>query len=263
MIKKNLLLLMCVVASLMSLTSCFKDTGFSQTMDFARVVTIDRNATPLKLVADYTGQTFQLDNLTRPEQLSIYGLENADRAIVALHYEVDAEFNASMVITGGKPIKVAPVWNKPLPKTEDINPLIDLYKMELDSWSYPLIWTAGKYLNVAPVIHSAGLGTYYLEPVDVYGDTLRFDMTAEYKLNTENKDLVDFINFDLSTLADTVGADAKSKSAVERMLGTIESNDSVCIMLVGSYLTTGRLGNDTIVKWPIYTSYTGALKSIF
>ena len=65
MIKRRFFPLMCVVASLMSLTSCFPDHGYSSSSDFARVVTINRAANPLQLDADYTGEVFKLDNLTR------------------------------------------------------------------------------------------------------------------------------------------------------------------------------------------------------
>lgn len=261
MIKRRFFPLMCVVASLMSLTSCFPDPGFSSSSDFARVVTINRAANPLQLDADYTGEVFKLENLTTPEQLSLYNLENADRAIAYIHYEVDKDYKSSVTLTDATEVKVSPVWNKALPDSTNINPLTDLYQLQFEgTWSYPFIWIAGKYLNVAPVIRSMGRGSYYLRPTAVYGDTLRFDMTAEYKVSANNSDVVDFINFDLSTLADTTAADAVAMQAVRTMLNTIEANDSVCVMLVGEYRTTGYLGTDTIVKWPAYTNYTTQLK---
>ena len=85
-------------------------------------------------------------------------------------------------------------------------------------------------------------------------------MTAEYNATTNNSDVVDFINFDLSTLADTTGADALTSAAVRSMLSTIEAKDSVCVMLVGEFRTKGYLGTDTIVKWPAVTGYTTSLK---
>ena len=260
MIKRNLFSVMCVVAMLMSLTSCFKETGYTMTSDFARVVTINREANPVQLVADYTGELFKLDNLKSPEQLSLYNLDGADRAIAYIHYELDENYKASLTLSSASSIKVNPVWNKALPASENINPLTDLFRLQLDSWEYPYVWMAGKYLNVVPVIRSLGRGSYYLRPTAVYGDTLRFDMTAEYNVTTSNSDVVDFINFDLSTLADTTGADMITATAVREMLNTIEDKDSVCVMLVAEFRTKGYLGTDTIVKWPAYTVYTKALK---
>lgn len=259
MMKKILFAAACVLT--MSLTSCFKETGYSMTSDFARVVTINREANPLQLVADYTGEVFKLDNLKSPEQLSLYNLEEADRAIAYIHYEVDENYATSLTMTNASVVKVNPVWNKALPANENINPLTDLFRLRLDNWEYPYVWMAGKYLNVAPVIRSLGRGSYYLKPTAVYGDTLRFDMTAEYNATTNNSDVVDFINFDLSTLADTTGADALTSAAVRSMLSTIEAKDSVCVMLVGEFRTKGYLGTDTIVKWPAVTGYTRSLKN--
>lgn len=269
MIKRRLLPLMCVVASLMSLTSCFPELGYSASSDFARVVTIVRKsmgsygpADSVFLEADYTGEVFKLDNLTSPEQLSLYNLEDADRAIAYIHYEVDKDYNASLTLTDATEVKVYPVWNKALPDSININPLTDLYKLQFEAgWTYPYVWIAGTYLNVAPVIRSMGRGQYYLSPNTVSGDTLRFDMTTVYNPSTNNSDVVDFVNFDLSTLADITGADEVTANAVRTMLNTIEENDSVCVMLVGEYRTKGYLGTDTIVKWPAYTNYTKQLKS--
>ncbi|MBR5841417.1 MAG: hypothetical protein IKY64_02230 [Bacteroidaceae bacterium] len=263
MIKRRLLPLMCVVASLMSLTSCFPDLGYSQSADFARVVTINRKANPLQLDADYTGEVFKLDNLTSPEQLSLYNLEGADRAIAYIHFEVDRDYKESLTLTDATEVKVNPVWNKALPDSTNINPLTDLYRLQFEAnWLYPYVWMAGKYLNVVPVIRSLGRGQYYLKPTAVYGDTLRFDMTSVYTPSANNSDVVDFINFDLSTLADTTDADAVTSAAVRTMLNTIDKNDSVCVMLVGEYRTKGYLGTDTIVKWPAYTNYTKVLKNV-
>lgn len=260
--KKVLFPLVCVMA--MSLTSCFEEPGYSQTMDFARIVTIDRNTVPLQLVADYSGEVYKLGNLTSVEQLSLFGLEDTDRAIARIHFEVDDTYKAKWTLTSADPIKTSPVWNKPLPASDKLNPLTDLYRFQLDSWSYPITWMAGKYLNIAPVIRSQGRGAYYLQPKGVHGgDTLRFDMAAEYTPTTANSDVVDYINFDLSTLADTAEADAATLTAVRRMLSTIEAEDSVCVMVVSDFRTKGYLGTDTIVKWPAYAGYTRKLKELF
>lgn len=260
--KKKLSFLMLAMVSACMLTSCLEDTGYTQTMDFSRIVTINRNTTPLQLNADYTGEVFKLKNLTSVDQLSLYNLQDADRAIVNIHFEVDGSYNPSMTLNSASAIKVNPIWNKPLPNTDKLNPLTDLYRMQLDSWSYPITWIAGSYLNISPIIRSVGRGSYYLKPTKVYGDTLRFDMAAEYTPTTNKSDIVDYINFDLATLTDTLDADNTTLSAVHQMLDAIEANDSVCVMVVSDYRTKGYLGTDTIVKWPAVTNYTTQLKTL-
>ena len=258
--KKLLFGLACVTSVLM--TSCFEETGYSQTMDFARVVTIDRNSAPLQLVADYTGETFKLSNLTSVEQLSLYDLQDTERAIAKIHFEVDDSYTAKWTLSSADPVKISPVWNKPLPEAANFGPLTDLFRLQLDNWSYPLSWLAGKYLNLAPVVRSMGRGKYYLQPAEAFGDTLRFDMLAEYTPATTSADVVDFINFVLSTLADTTNADANTTLAVRDMLGAIAANDSVMVMVVANYRTRGHLGTDTVVKWPSYAGYSKLLKSL-
>ena len=53
MIKKRLLPIVCVVASLMSLTSCFEPAGYSYNSTFSRIVTIDRIARNARESAEY------------------------------------------------------------------------------------------------------------------------------------------------------------------------------------------------------------------
>ena len=115
--KKLLFGLACVATFLM--TSCWDEPGYSYTSTFSRIVTIDRNATPLKLIADYTGETFKLDNLTSEEQLSLYDLQDANRAFVTINLNMDS-YKAQWTLVEGKAIKVNPVWNKPLPEGGDI-----------------------------------------------------------------------------------------------------------------------------------------------
>lgn len=260
--KKLFSFAMCLIMATCVMTSCWEETGYKQTRDFSRIVTINRNATPLQLIADYTDEVFKPENLTTEEQLSLYDLQDADRAIANIHFEVDESYNSTLTLTSATPIKVQTVWNKPLPENGNINPLTDLYRMQLDSWSYPITWLTNEYLNIAPIIRSMGRGSYYLRPTTVYGDTLRFDMAADYTPTTTNNDVVDYINFDLSTLADTAETDASTLKAVRLMLNTIEANDSVCVMVVADYRTKGYLGTDTIVKWPALTNYSTELKGI-
>lgn len=251
--KKNFLFcFVCVVTLLM--TSCFEETGYSQTMDFARVVTINRNGTPLSFVADYTGETFKFNNLTSVEQLSLYDLQDAERAIAKIHFEVDNSYAAKWTLTSAEPIKVVSVWNKPLPENGAFGPLSALFRLQLDSWNYPTIWMAGKYLNICPMVRSLGRGTYYLHPREVFNDTLRFDMTADYTPSKESE-IIDFINFDFETLTDTIEADDKTKLAVRDMLNTIAEKDSVCVMVVAEFRAKGYVNPDTIVKLPAYTNY--------
>ena len=268
--KKNLLFCLACVATLL-MTSCWDEPGYSYTSTFARVVTIDRNAEPLKLVADYTGEVFKPSNLTASEQLSLYGLEGADRAIVNMELAVE-NYDQKLTFQSGSPIKVNPVWNGALPENGSYGALTDLYQLQLGV-NYPYTWMAGKYPNIAPVIRSLGLGKYYLQPTKVYGDTLRFDMAADYAPATE-KDIVDFVNFDLGTLTDTANADATAKVAVRDMVDAIASHDSVLVMVVADYrdsyhkvdsLADGTVKyerRDTILKRAAYVGYTTALKNV-
>lgn len=259
MMKKILLASACVLT--LTLTSCFENAGFTQSSNFARVVTVNRNANPLQLDADYTGEVFKPENLTMPEQLSQFGLENADRAVAYIHYEIE-DYKSSLTLNGAAPIKIFSVWNKALPVNEKIKPLTDLYRMQLDnSFSYPLTWMSGRYLNIAPVIKSDDSGSYYLMPKAVIGDTLRFDMAAEFTESAE-KDVADFVNFDLTTLADTLDSDEATLPTVRKMLNAIEAKDSVCVLVVFDYKTTGYLGTDTIIKMPVNAGYSSQLRTL-
>lgn len=259
MMKKILLASACVLT--LTLTSCIKNAGFTQSSNFARIVTVNRNANPLQLDADYTGEVFKLENLTMPEQLSQFGLENVDRAIAYIHYEME-DYSSRLTLNGADPIKISPLWNKALAVNENIRPLTDLYRMQLDnSFRYPLAWMSGRYLNIAPVIKSNDSGTYYLMPKAVYGDTLRFDMAAEYT-ESADRDVVDLINFDLTTLVDTLDSDEETKVAVRTMLNTIKAKDSVCVIVVSDFRSTGYMGTDTIVKIPANAGYSTRLKAL-
>ena len=263
--KKFLFGLACVATFLM--TSCWDEPGYSYTSTFSRIVSIDRGATPLKLIADYTGETFKLDNLTSEEQLSLYDLQDANRAFVTINLNMDS-YKAQWTLVEGKAIKVNPVWNKPLPEGAQINALSGLQNYTVESaWSYPAAWIAEGYVNIAPIIQSAGRGTYYLQPTKVYGDTLRFDIKAAFTPLEKESYIADFVNFDLRTLTDTTEADALTRGVVRNMLGTIAAKDSVCMMIVGDFhdkyikvdsLPSGSVKyeeRDTIVKYPAYTNY--------
>lgn len=269
--KKILFALVCALT--LVLTSCWKETGYSYTSTSLYVVTIDRDAMPPRLIPDRIGGAFKPDNLTDAEQLSLYGLQDADRAIATMTLKAE-DYTQTLTLEkdGTSPIKVNPVWNAPLPESDKYNALVDLYPLQL-SISYPTVWLAGgRYVNIAPVIRSVGIGTYYLQPTAVYGDTLRFDMKAEYTLNDQEKDIVDFINFDLFTLTDTVAASATAQGIVDKMKSAIEANDSVMVMVVSdffqSYHKVDTLADgtvkyetrDTIVKYPAIAGYSSALK---
>lgn len=264
--KKNLLFCLACVATFL-MTSCWDEPGYSYTSTFSRIVTIDRSATPLKLIADYTGETFKLDNLTSEEQLSLYDLQDANRAFVTINLNMDS-YKAQWTLVEAKAIKVNPVWNKPLPEGAQINALSGLQNYTVESaWSYPAAWIAEGYVNIAPIIQSAGRGTYYLQPTKVYGDTLRFDIKAAFTPLEKESYIADFVNFDLRTLTDTTEADALTCGVVRNMLSTIATKDSVCMMIVGDFhdkytkvdsLASGSVKyeeRDTIVKYPAYTNY--------
>ena len=274
--KKNLFALVCVVASLMSLTSCFEPVGYSYNSTFSRIVTINRDKSPLELVADYSNEKFKLDNLTMPEQLSLFDLQDSERAFVTINLQVDNMYKEHWTLVEGKALRVIPVWNQALPEGASINPLSGLQNYQVESaWSYPATWIAGNYVNISPVIQSAGRGTYYLQPNTVYGDTLRFDIAAAYTPIEKEELIADFINFDLRTLTDTLDADEQTRSVVRNMLSTIAANDTVCMMIVGDFyytytkvdtLADGTVKyeqRDTVRKYPAYTNYAdlkGVLK---
>ena len=264
--KKLLFGLACVTSVLM--TSCFEETGYSYTSTFSRIVTIDRSSTPLKLIADYTGETFKLDNLTSVEQLSLYDLQDANRAFVTINLNMDNSYKAQWTLVEGKAIKVIPVWNKPLPEGAQINALNGLQNLAVESaWSYPAVWVADGYVNITPIIQATGRGTYYLQPKKVYGDTLRFDIKAAFTPLEKGNSIADLVNFDLRTLTDTTEADVQTRSVVRNMLSTIAAKDSVCMMIVGDFhdkyikvdsLPSGSVKyeeRDTVVKYPAYTNY--------
>lgn len=257
--KKILFPLVCVLA--MALTSCFENTGYSYTSDFSRVVTIDRTTSPLQFVADYTGEKFKCDNLTQEEQLSLYGLENSERIIAEMHFAVDNSYKQTLTFVRGSAITVNPVWNKALPDTSRVNPLTYLFPLQLDSWSYPSVWMAGRYLNILPVVRSVGRGKFYLRPTSVQGDTLCFDMAAEYTPSEKVSEVHDLVNFDLGTLVDTADAEAPMLHAVRQMVDVIKANDSVCVMVTADYRSQGFVNLDTIVQHAVYTEYSTALKA--
>ncbi|MBO7267828.1 MAG: hypothetical protein J6V12_08720 [Bacteroidaceae bacterium] len=266
--KKNLFALVCVVASLMSLTSCLEETGYSYNSTFSRIVTINRDKSPLELVADCSNEKFKLDNLTVPEQLSLFELQDAERAFVTINLQVDNAYKEHWTLVEGKALKVSAIWNQQLPDGASINPLSGLQNYQVEtSWSYPTTWIAGNYVNISPIIQSAGRGTYYLQPYTVYGDTLRFDIAAAYTPIKEENYIADFINFDLRTLTDTTAADEHTRGVVRNMLSTIAANDTVCMMIVGDFhdtyykvdtLADGTVKyeqRDTVRKYPAYTNY--------
>ena len=268
MIKKNLFALVCVVALLMSLTSCLEPAGYSYNATFSRIVTINRDKSPLELVADYSNEKFKLDNLTMPEQLSLFDLQDAERAFVTINLQVDNMYKEHWSLVEGKALRVIPIWNQPLPEGASINPLTGLQNYQVESaWSYPTTWIAGNYVNISPIIQSAGRGTYYLQPNTVYGDTLRFDIAAAYTPIEKEEFIADFINFDLRTLTDTLDADEQTRGVVRNMLSTIAANDTVCMMIVGDFyytytkvdtLANGKVNyevRDTVIKYPAYTNY--------
>lgn len=263
--KKILFPLVCVACML---TSCLEEPGYSYNTTFSRIVTIDRAKSPLELVADYSNEKFKLDNLTMPEQLSLFDLQDSERAFVTINLQVDNMYKEHWTLVEGKALRVIPVWNQALPEGASINPLSGLQNYQVESaWSYPTTWIAGNYVNISPIIQSAGRGTYYLQPNTVYGDTLRFDIAAAYTPIKEENYIADFINFDLRTLTDTTAADEATRGIVRNMLSTIAANDTVCMMIVGDFyytytkvdtLANGKVNyevRDTVRKYPAYTNY--------
>lgn len=230
----------------LALTSCFEGTGSSYTSTFSRVVTIDTLSSPVKLIADYTGEEFnKFTNLRTPEQLAQFDLEDALRAEVIMQVYVDESYTQTWTMLQGKKIDIQPVTNKVL--TDSLMPLSSLYPVP---YITPLAWVSEGYLNVIPVIPSGESGKYHLTPEKAINDTLYFNLTTTYKEDSLKAYKEDIQCYDLRTLRDTTNADAELRTKMEEILTAMEQHrtDSVKIILTGRFIEYNydNLGNDTI-----------------
>lgn len=240
----------------LALTSCFEGTGSSYTSTISRVVTIDTLSSPVKLVADYTGEKFnKFINLRTPEQLAQFDLEDALRAEVLMQVYVDESYTQTWTMLQGKKIDILPVANK-VP-TDSLKPMTGWQLYPLGGTAFkPQVWISDRYLNVLPVIPSGKAGKYYLMPDSVVSDTLHFTLKASYDTD-ESKSYYEGIKcFDLSTLCDTANADTEMSAKMKNLWSAMEQhrNDSMTIVLT-SLFDIHYYQKDTIMEQSAITNH--------
>lgn len=239
--KRILFPLVCLMLAM--LTSCFEETGYSYSASFSRIVTIDTMANPIKMKADCTGETFSnFTNLKYPEQLSMFGLENARRAEVAIQLNVATSGKQILTMLQGHRIGVSPVTNTTI--TDSL-----MHFSGLSAYYNNYAWVNEGYLNVMPIIPSSSAGRYFLTPESAQGDTLYFNLDVTYnKAQTYYYDKLQC--FDLRTIRDTTTADEELRIKMRNVLNAMEAHqsDSMRIVLKGNYATKSQYtGKDTIV----------------
>ena len=240
----------------LALTSCFEGTGSSYTSTFSRVVTIDTLSSPVKLIADYTGEEFnKFTNLRTPEQLAQFDLEDALRAEVLMQVYVDESYTQTWTMLQGKKIDIFPVTNK-VP-TDSLKPMTGWQQYPLGGTTYtPVAWVSDRYLNVLPVIPSGKAGKYYLIPDSVISDTLHFSLKASYGTDESESYYEDIQCFDLHTLCDTANADAELSAKMKNLWSAMEQHraDSMRIVLTGLF-DIHYYQKDTIMTQSAITNY--------
>ena len=232
-----------VCALTLMLTSCFKNTGYTQSETFWQYVTIDTTGIAVKLIADYPYAEYTPDNVKYPEQLGQYGLAGARRAYVKLFYQYSDTQKPTLTLLQAQKIDIQSVA-----KTQTTDSLRHLLGLQLYQ-GYSYAWVSEGYLSTSPIIPSASEGAYRLTAEKVIGDTLYLKLSASYA----ESDMVCYDklqSFDLRTLSDTVGADEEMIVKMREVLTAMEVHrtDSMRIVLLGDYLTKSLYtGKDTIV----------------
>ena len=246
MIKKTFFSFLCVVASLMSLTSCFDDTGYNQTQTFWQYVTIDTTGIAVKLISDYPYQEYTPDNLKYTEQLGQYGLTNARRAHVQLHYQYGSSTNKSnLTLMQARKIDIQSIAN-----THATDSLMHILGLQQGYQGYSYAWVSEGYLSTIPIIPSANKGKYRITAEKATGDTLYLKLSASYAKSDNMMYYDEIQSFDLRTLSDTIGADEDMLVKMRQVLTAMEDHraDSMRIVLLGDYQTKSLYtGKDTIV----------------
>lgn len=238
----------------LALSSCLKETGYSYTTSFTRIVTIDATSTSVRFVADYTNEVFDsLENLKYPEQLARFGLENAQRAEVYMKLDVEP-YKQTLTMLQGKEIDILPVA-KEMPT--DVKPFLAWQQTPLATDYNPTVWVSGKYLNVVPVIPAEIPGKYYLTAEKAVNDTLYFNLEATYRENASKQYYDEIQCYDLSTLCDTTDADATLRMKMTEIWKAMEEHraDSMRIVLTGKFAINNYYGKDTIMTISTITNY--------
>ena len=253
--RKILFTVACVTTLLLS--SCFENTGYSSTNYFVRVVTIDANSSPVKFVADYTGEVFKdFTNLKQPEQLAEFDLTDAKRAEVLIKLDTDASYKQTITLEQAQEIEVQSVTNST--PTDSMKPFYSWIQKPLGGDYAPIAWVADGYLNVVPVIPSEQPGKYFLTAEKVTSDTLFFRLDATYTPSKSLEGIEGGVQcYDLRTLKDTLSADSTQRIKMIEALDAIEQhkNDSMRIVLTGTFEYQKINGKDTIGDLKVITDY--------
>lgn len=253
--RKILFTVACVTTLLLS--SCFENTGYSSTNYFVRVVTIDANSSPVKFVADYTGEVFKdFTNLKQPEQLAEFDLTDAKRAEVLIKLDTDASYKQTITLEQAQEIEVLSVTN--ITPTDSMKPFYSWIQKPLGGDYAPIAWVADGYLNVVPVIPSEQPGKYFLTAEKVTSDTLFFRLDATYTPSKSLEGIEGGVQcYDLRTLKDTLSADSTQRIKMIEALDAIEQhkNDSMRIVLTGTFEYQKINGKDTIGDLKVITDY--------
>lgn len=252
--KKILFALACVMATAMTLTSCFPETGYSYSQSFSRVTTVDTTETTVKFIADYTGEEFKnISNLMSTDELAMFNLDGAKRAEILIRLDVDASYKSTLLMLDARKIDVRPITNKM--STEKQMPLLGLQYYPLGGTTLtPAVWVSNGYLNMLPQVPSNKSGTYRLTPQKAQNDSLFFKLTATYEEDSQKILTEDIHCYDLRTLRDTTEADAELRAKMREVLAAMEAHrkDSVSIFVTGEFIEYNYdyQGRDTI-----YTRY--------
>lgn len=244
--KKILFFLIGVMA--MTLTSCLPDSGYHYTTSYSRVTTIDTTSSPVKFIADYTGEVFKdFTNLKTTDELSMFNLEGAKRAEILVQLTVDDSYKGTLLMLDARKIDILPINNK-VP-TESQMPLLGFQQYPLGGTSLtPTVWVSDGYLNVLPVVPSEKSANYYFMPDKVVSDSLFFNLTAAYEENSKKEYYESIHCYDLRTLSDTTDAAPELRDKMREMLTAMKENDSVRIFVTGKFIdyNYNYQGKDTI-----------------
>lgn len=232
----------------LAMTSCLPDPGYHYSVNYSRVTTIDTTSSPIKFIADYTGEVFKgITNLKTTDELSMFNLEGAKRAEILVQFTVDDSYKSTLLMLDAREIAVRPITNKT--PTEPQKPMLGFQQFPLGGTSLaPTVWVSDGYLNVLPVVPSEKSATYHFTPEKVRSDSLFFNLTATYEENSK-KEYYEYIHcYDLRTLRDTANADEELRNKMSAALTAMKENDSVRIFVTGNFIeyNYNRQNKDTI-----------------
>ena len=255
--KKILFALVGVIA--MAFTSCMPESGHSYSIPYIRLTTIDTTTTPIKFIADYTGEVFEdMVNLRTPKDLETFDLKHARRAEILVRLDVDFSNQATLMMIDAREIAVYPITN--MVPTEQQMPLLNLHTYPLGGTTLkPQVWVSNGYLNVLPMVPSKKSASYYLTPEKAVNDSLFFTLTASYEVDSLKTFLEDIHSYDLRTLRDTANASPELREKMKEMLVAMEQHrgDSMIVAITGDFVryNFNYQGKDTIETRTYLTNY--------